>query len=155
MVVFLLNGFVFIIIGLQLPGILRELRGESLTELIDDALLVSGAAVLIRIGWVFVATYLPRSMSKRLRERDSAPGWRNVALMAWAGKRGKQRRFFGGCSEPVTRRVRRSPRATRTLCPKRRRLQRWNCYASISASSTGSAQRGATNHHSPAQSACH
>src|SRR5439155_589710 len=47
MVVFLLNGFVFITIGLQLPRILRELRGESLTALVDDALLVSGAAVLI------------------------------------------------------------------------------------------------------------
>src|ERR1700736_1690258 len=88
MVVFLLNGFVFIIIGLQLPGILRELRGESLTALIDDALLVSGAAVLVRIGWVFVATYLPRSLSKRVRERDPDPGWRNVAVVAWAGMRG-------------------------------------------------------------------
>src|SRR6202048_3121732 len=74
MVVFLLNGFVFITIGLQLPGILRELRGESLTALIDDALLVSGTAVLVRIGWVFVATYLPRSLSKRVRERDPDPG---------------------------------------------------------------------------------
>jgi CPA1 family monovalent cation:H+ antiporter len=88
MVVFVLNGFVFITIGLQLPGILRELRGESLGALIDDALLVSAAAVLIRIGWVFVATYLPRSLSKRLRERDPYPGWRNVAVIAWAGMRG-------------------------------------------------------------------
>ncbi|HTD85834.1 MAG TPA: cation:proton antiporter, partial [Candidatus Binatia bacterium] len=88
MVVFLLNGFVFITIGLQLPRILRELRGESLTALIDDALLVSGAAVLIRIGWVFVATYLPRSLSKRVRERDPYPDWRNVAVVAWAGMRG-------------------------------------------------------------------
>ena len=88
MVVFLLNGFVFITIGLQLPRILGELRGESLTALIDDALLVSGAAVLIRIGWVFVATYLPRWLSKRVRERDPYPGWRNVAVVAWAGMRG-------------------------------------------------------------------
>jgi CPA1 family monovalent cation:H+ antiporter len=88
MVVFLLNGFIFITIGLQLPGILRELRGESLTALIDDAVLVSGAAVLVRIGWVFVATYLPRSLSKRLRERDPHPDWRNVAVLAWAGMRG-------------------------------------------------------------------
>src|SRR5882724_11259024 len=87
MVVFLLNGFVFIAIGLQLPRILRELRGESLGALIDDALLVS-AAVLIRVGWVFVATYLPRSLSKRVRERDPYPGWQNVAVVAWAGMRG-------------------------------------------------------------------
>ena len=88
MVAFLLNGFVFISIGLQLPTILHELRGESLTALIDDALLISGAAVFIRISWVFVATYLPRSLSKRLRDRDPYPEWRNVALIAWAGMRG-------------------------------------------------------------------
>src|SRR2546428_272497 len=80
--------FVIIAIGLQLPRILRELRGESFGALIDDALLVSGAAVLIRIGWVFVATYLPRSLSKRVRKRDPYPGWRNVAVVAWAGMRG-------------------------------------------------------------------
>lgn len=88
MVVFLLNGFVFITIGLQLPRILRELRGESVTALIDDALFVSGAAVLIRIGWVFVATYLPCSLSKRVRKRDPYPGWQNVTVVAWAGMRG-------------------------------------------------------------------
>src|SRR5438876_74158 len=88
MVVFLLNGFVFITIGLQLPGILRELRGESIGALIDDALLVSGAAVLVRIGWVSAATSLPRSLSKQVRERDPYPDWRNVAVVAWAGMRG-------------------------------------------------------------------
>src|SRR5438132_2140409 len=59
MVVFLLNGFVFIVIGLQLPGILHALRGESLVRLITDGLLVSAAVVLVRIAWVFPATYLP------------------------------------------------------------------------------------------------
>ena len=88
MVVFLLNGFVFITIGLQLPGILRELRGESVGALIDDGLLLSGAAVLVRVCWVFAATYLPRSLSKRVRKRDPYPGWRNVAVIAWAGMRG-------------------------------------------------------------------
>jgi Na+/H+ antiporter len=87
-VVFLLNGFVFITIGLQLPGILQELRGESLTTLIDDALLVSGAAVLVRIAWVFTATYLPRFLSDRLRRRDPYPNWRDVTVVAWAGMRG-------------------------------------------------------------------
>src|SRR6266404_416656 len=41
MVVFLLNGFVFITIGLQLPGILRALHAASLLNLIRDAALVS------------------------------------------------------------------------------------------------------------------
>src|SRR5437870_8257206 len=48
-VAFLLNGLVFITIGLQLPGIVRGLRGESLETLIRDPLLISGAVVLARI----------------------------------------------------------------------------------------------------------
>src|SRR2546425_11329542 len=85
---FLLNGLVFITIGLQLPGIVRGLRGESLDSLIRDALLVSGAVVLVRIVWVFCATYLPRLLSKKLRARDPFPPWKEVALIAWTGMRG-------------------------------------------------------------------
>ncbi|MGI9113786.1 MAG: Na+/H+ antiporter [Chthoniobacterales bacterium] len=82
--VFLLNGFVFIAIGLQLPGILRALRGESLAALIGAAALISLAVVLVRIAWVFPATYL-RLPGMRHEPR---PNWRNVAVVAWAGMRG-------------------------------------------------------------------
>ncbi|MEY2538778.1 MAG: monovalent cation/hydrogen antiporter [Verrucomicrobiota bacterium] len=88
MVVFLLNGFVFITIGLQLPGILHALQGESIMRLIDDALLISGAVVLLRIAWVFPASYLPRLLSSRVRARDPHPGWRNLVIVAWSGMRG-------------------------------------------------------------------
>jgi Na+/H+ antiporter len=88
MVVFLLNGFIFIVIGLQLPGILHALKGESLMSLIDDPLLVCGAVVLVRVAWVFPATYLPRLLSKKLRARDPYPPWQNAAMVAWSGMRG-------------------------------------------------------------------
>jgi len=88
MVVFLLNGFVFISIGLQLPAILRDLRGESIFRLIDEAALVSLAVVVVRIVWVFVATYLSRLLFRRFYERDPNPSWKQVVLMAWAGMRG-------------------------------------------------------------------
>jgi CPA1 family monovalent cation:H+ antiporter len=87
-VTFLLNGLVFITIGLQLPGIIRGLRGGSLESLIRDALLVSGAVVLVRVIWVSCATYLPRLLSKRFRTHDSCPPWKEVALVGWAGMRG-------------------------------------------------------------------
>src|ERR1700730_17619767 len=87
-VTFLLNGLVFITIGLQLPGIVRGLREESLESPIENALLISGAVVLVRIVWVFCATYLPRLLSKKLRARDPFPSWKQVALLAWAGMRG-------------------------------------------------------------------
>jgi Na+/H+ antiporter len=87
-VVFLLNGFVFTTIGLQLPGILRSLTGQSLLSLIENAFLVSTAVVVVRIAWVFPGAYLPFLLSKEVRLRESAPEWRNLAVIAWSGMRG-------------------------------------------------------------------
>src|SRR5437868_11266634 len=88
MVSFLLNGFVFITIGLQLRGILHELESTSLTTVIVDALLISAAVVLVRIVWIFPAAYLPRFLFRSVRRRDPYPGWRNVVIVAWSGMRG-------------------------------------------------------------------
>jgi monovalent cation/hydrogen antiporter len=86
--VFLLNGLVFLLIGLELPSILETIPGRSLLTLIGQALLISLAVIAVRIAWVFLAGYLPRFMSARLRARDPYPGWRNVAIVAWMGMRG-------------------------------------------------------------------
>jgi monovalent cation/hydrogen antiporter len=88
MVVFLLNGFVFIVIGLQLPGILRTLNRESLTGPIISAIVISGAVILVRFAWVIPATYLPRLLSSKLRARDRLPPWQHIAVVSWAGMRG-------------------------------------------------------------------
>ena len=88
MIAFLLNGFIFIMIGLQLPGILRALSREPLARLTIYALLISATVVLVRIAWVFPATYLPRWLSPKLRARDPVPPWQHSALVAWAGMRG-------------------------------------------------------------------
>jgi Na+/H+ antiporter len=88
MVAFLLNGFIFIMIGLQLPGILRNLSHEPLARLTTYALLVSGTVVLVRIAWVFPATYLPRWPSPKMRRSDPAPPWQQSVVIAWAGMRG-------------------------------------------------------------------
>jgi CPA1 family monovalent cation:H+ antiporter len=87
-IAFLLNGFVFISIGLQLPGIISGLEGESRLSLARYALIVSIAVVMVRIIWVFSATYIPRLLSKQLRARDPAPPWQEVTITAWAGMRG-------------------------------------------------------------------
>jgi CPA1 family monovalent cation:H+ antiporter len=88
MIGFLLNGLIFIVIGLQLPGILNAISGDSLRTLIYDALLICVAVVLARIAWVIAGVYLPRLLSKKIREREPEPRWQNVALVAWAGMRG-------------------------------------------------------------------
>ncbi|CAA9523654.1 MAG: Na+/H+ antiporter [uncultured Rubrobacteraceae bacterium] len=87
-VVFLLNGLAFILIGLQLPIILRGLGEYTNGQLLLYGVAVSLAVILVRVLWVFPATYLPRIASRAVRERDPAPPWRNVAVLSWAGMRG-------------------------------------------------------------------
>jgi monovalent cation/hydrogen antiporter len=90
MVEFLLNGFVFILIGLQLPEVLHALSDEAIPihRLVWYALLISLAVVVIRIVGVFPAAYLPRLLFKSIRQRDPYPSWRHVTIIAWTGMRG-------------------------------------------------------------------
>jgi CPA1 family monovalent cation:H+ antiporter len=88
MLVFLLNGAIFLLIGLQLHGILASLGGREVLQLVIFAALVSLTVIVVRVLWVFPASYLPRYFSAKLRERDPYPGWRNVAVVAWTGMRG-------------------------------------------------------------------
>jgi CPA1 family monovalent cation:H+ antiporter len=78
--VFLLNSCLFVLIGLQLPGLLDELREADydIDTVIGYGLLASLVVVVARIVWVFGFSALRRP---RL-ERDS------VALIAWMGMRG-------------------------------------------------------------------
>src|SRR6266550_3048967 len=86
--VFLLNGLVFLLIGLQLRSILDTIASRAPLSLLWEALLISLAVIAVRIAWVFPAAYLPRLISPRLRDRDPFPGWRQVAMVAWIGMRG-------------------------------------------------------------------
>jgi CPA1 family monovalent cation:H+ antiporter len=88
MLLFLLNGLVFILIGLQLPSIMARLSDYPAAELVLYAAAVSTTVVAVRILWIFPATYLPRRWSGSLRARDPSPPWRSVLVIGWAGMRG-------------------------------------------------------------------
>jgi Na+/H+ antiporter len=88
MLSFLLNGFAFILVGLQLPVVLRGLANRSPIELVGLVLLISATVILVRIVWVFPATYLPRRLFRKIREADPAPPWRATFVVSWAGLRG-------------------------------------------------------------------
>lgn len=87
-VAFLLEGGVFLLIGLQLPGILDGLGAYGPGELTTWGLAVVVAVLVSRPLWVVPATYLPRRLSRRLRERDPAPPGSMTAVLCWAGMRG-------------------------------------------------------------------
>jgi len=85
---FLLNAVLFVLIGLQLPQVLDGISGEPAGTLIFWGILVGTVVVLTRLVWVFFFTYVPRLLSRSLRERDPNPGWRTTTIVAWSGMRG-------------------------------------------------------------------
>ncbi len=87
-IVFLLNGLIFILIGLELPSILDTISGKLTATLLWNGILISAVVICVRLLWVFPATYIPRLLSRRLRERDPYPPWQNVLLIGWTGMRG-------------------------------------------------------------------
>jgi CPA1 family monovalent cation:H+ antiporter len=88
MVAFVLESAVFALIGLQLPVILRGLGEYEGGRAAWYAVAVFLVVVATRFVWVYPATFLPRRLSARIREREENPGWKGPFVIAWAGMRG-------------------------------------------------------------------
>jgi CPA1 family monovalent cation:H+ antiporter len=87
--IFILNGIIFILIGLQLPMILKNIQSHSsFGTLIFYGLLISAVTILARILWVFPGAFIPRLLSKRIRASEPETNASGVSIVAWAGMRG-------------------------------------------------------------------
>ena len=87
-VTYLIEGAVFLLTGLQARAVIDGLEAMTWSELLFYALAISGVAILVRFVWVFPATYLPRWLSPRLRQREPAPRWQDTFVIAFTGIRG-------------------------------------------------------------------
>ena len=87
-VYFLIDSFVFMLIGLQLPLIMDNLSAYGTAQLIGLGAAVSVTVILARILWIFPTTYLPFRFARRLRAFEQAPPRASVAVVSWAGMRG-------------------------------------------------------------------
>ena len=88
-VTFLLESLVFILVGLELPYVMRSLGGFPLTELFKEAALVCACVIIVRMIWVIPSTYIGRSVGAWLRgEKTEYPSWRWILFIGWAGIRG-------------------------------------------------------------------
>lgn len=88
MVVFVLNGFVFLLIGLQFPGLLARLSEYTAAQLLTYAAVVSLTAVAVRFAWVYSITHVTRWLFPAYRKQERTPPWQNVFVVAWTGMRG-------------------------------------------------------------------
>jgi CPA1 family monovalent cation:H+ antiporter len=87
-VVFMLEGLIFVLTGLELRPILEGLTGAQALDLARAAALVSLAVIVARLVWVYPTGYLRWLVSGRVRAHERRPRWRSLALTGWAGLRG-------------------------------------------------------------------
>ncbi|WP_129713632.1 Na+/H+ antiporter [Pedobacter sp. SYP-B3415] len=85
---FVLNGLVFILIGLELPVIMENLGEYSITEAIGYGAVISLIAIIVRLLWVFPIAYVPRWLGNMKRADLKNPPWKAPLIVGWAGMRG-------------------------------------------------------------------
>lgn len=88
LLVFVLNGLIFMLIGLQLPALREAIPSSELGPLTVTGALVSATAIVTRLLWVPVAAWVPRLISASLRARDPMPPWSHLFFLGWTGMRG-------------------------------------------------------------------
>ena len=89
--VFVLNGFIFLLIGLELPIITRQLGDVSLGSAIGYGLLISLVLIVTRLACTLGTSALMTLVARFLPfvpVSDPNPGWRAPLVFGWAGMRG-------------------------------------------------------------------
>jgi Na+/H+ antiporter len=87
-VAFVLNGVVFILIGLEFPVIIKNLGPNGLIPAVKYSMIITVVLILTRFASTFGATLITMVMSKIITVADPNPGWRAPILFGWTGMRG-------------------------------------------------------------------
>jgi Na+/H+ antiporter len=86
--VYLIEGIVFLMTGLQARTLIKGLGTYSLPALAGSAVVVSVVVILARFVWMFPATYLPRWLIPQIARRDPSPPWQWPFVLGFTGVRG-------------------------------------------------------------------
>ncbi len=86
---FVLNGLVFLLIGLQLPYVLAAIRESDLKTLVLSGAAFSALVIALRLAWVFPGARISYFIRSRLlHQRETTPPPRVLIVTGWAGMRG-------------------------------------------------------------------
>ena len=86
---FVLNGIVFVLIGLQLPYVMSQIDGMSRIVLLEYGVGFSAVMIAVRMGWVFGETYLVYAVRRWVqKEQVEDPEPRRLIVIGWGGMRG-------------------------------------------------------------------
>ena len=86
--IYMVEGMVFLITGLQARAVLTAVGGYSASELAVSGLIVSAVVIVARFVWIYPATYLPRWLIASIRRRDPSPPWQAPFALSFTGVRG-------------------------------------------------------------------
>src|SRR5882724_3139579 len=86
---FILNGLVFMVIGLQLPHVLANLGGYKLRNLVLYGIAFTALLIVLRLIWMYPGGYIAHYIRKHLlRQKVSRPSARQIFVVGWTGMRG-------------------------------------------------------------------
>jgi Na+/H+ antiporter len=88
MLTFLIQSILYLLLGLNLHVILKNISFLSLPTLFFYSAITIAIVIVGRFAWVFPATYLPRLLFKSIRKNDPYPPWQYPIIISWAGMRG-------------------------------------------------------------------
>jgi CPA1 family monovalent cation:H+ antiporter len=86
---FILNGLVFVLIGLQLPYVLAGIHGYSHRTLLLYGALFSALVIALRVVWVFPGAYIAYwTRTRLLHQKLTCPTAQGILVLGWTGMRG-------------------------------------------------------------------
>jgi Na+/H+ antiporter len=85
---FLLNGGLFVLVGVQFARAVRDVDSTSIARAVGVAVAIAVAVMGTRLLWVHVATFVIRTLDRRAVQRTRRVGWRQRTVSGWAGFRG-------------------------------------------------------------------
>jgi CPA1 family monovalent cation:H+ antiporter len=88
LVVYLVEGVVFLLTGLQARIVADTLDLTQWENLALACAAVCVTIIAVRFVWVYAATYLPRALFPVLARKDPAPPWQSTFVIAFTGIRG-------------------------------------------------------------------
>jgi CPA1 family monovalent cation:H+ antiporter len=86
--IYLIEGLVFLITGLQAHALVLRMPSSSVGELAISVAGICIVVVLTRFIWMYPATYLPRWLIPAIRRKDPSPPWQFPFAIAFTGIRG-------------------------------------------------------------------
>ena len=86
---FILNGFVFLLLGFQLPYIKADIHTHHLGKLVLLGLLFSGVVILLRFLWIYPGAAISYAIRRKFQHQaETVPGPKPLFVVAWTGMRG-------------------------------------------------------------------